>query len=140
MHASKERIPPGAFRCHTRPGYPVNPAGGGIMRLFRHTTVVYAAAGLCALVAPGRPAQPAAGHPDMRSSAMTAVTIDVDKHPDRCFRIDSFSVPESARAEFEAAMLRNLKYLETLPGFMGHVVFEKADGPTSFNIVTLAAW
>jgi Antibiotic biosynthesis monooxygenase len=45
-----------------------------------------------------------------------------------------------ARDEFEAAMNRNLAFLETVPGFLGHSVFEKADGPSTFNIVTIAAW
>jgi hypothetical protein len=71
---------------------------------------------------------------------MMVVTIDPGNHPDRHFRIDSFSVPETARAEFEAAMRRSLAFLETLPGFMGHVVFEKTGGQSSFNVVTLAMW
>lgn len=56
------------------------------------------------------------------------------------FRVDSFSVPESARGEFEAAMRRNLSFLETLAGFRGHLVFEKTGGPGEFNVVTIAAW
>ena len=71
---------------------------------------------------------------------MKSITIDQNKHPDHQFRIDAFSVPEAARDEFEAAMLRNLAFLETVPGFLGHAVFEKADGPSSFNIVTIAVW
>src|SRR5262249_15623403 len=96
---------------------------------------------LCALVVTRawQPA-PALANPTPRSSTMKAVSIDFDKHPNSQFRIDSFSVPESARSEFEAAMTRNLAFLETLPGFLGHVVFEKVDGPSSFNIVTLAIW
>jgi heme-degrading monooxygenase HmoA len=68
------------------------------------------------------------------------ITIDPDKYPDHQFRIDAFSVPEAARDEFEAAMNRNLAFLETVPGFLGHAVFEKADGPSTFNIVTIARW
>jgi heme oxygenase (mycobilin-producing) len=71
---------------------------------------------------------------------MTAVTIDPDAHPDHQFRIDAFSVPEAACNEFEAAMNRNLAFLQTLPGFLGHAVFEKAGGPSNFNVVTIAAW
>ena len=37
-------------------------------------------------------------------------------------------------------MRRNLAFLNTVPGFLGHMVFEKADGPSAFNIVTLAVW
>jgi heme-degrading monooxygenase HmoA len=71
---------------------------------------------------------------------MTALTIDLDTYPDRTFRIDAFDVPAAARGEFEAAMHRNLAFLTTLPGFVGHVVFEKAAGPSTFNIVTIATW
>jgi heme-degrading monooxygenase HmoA len=71
---------------------------------------------------------------------MTALTIDLDTNPNRSFRIDSFAVPEASRGDFEAAMRRNLTFLNTLPGFMGHLVFEKAAGPSTFNIVTIAVW
>lgn len=37
-------------------------------------------------------------------------------------------------------MHRNLAFLKKLPGFMGHTVFEKTHGPTTFDIVTIAAW
>ena len=56
------------------------------------------------------------------------------------FHVDAFSVPEAARAEFEAALRRNLAFLGSLPGFRGHAVLEKTSGPTPFNLVTLAAW
>lgn len=61
-------------------------------------------------------------------------------NPDLRFRIDSFSVPERARAEFEAAMQRNMAFIATLPGFRGHVVFDKVAGPGRFDVVTIAAW
>jgi heme-degrading monooxygenase HmoA len=56
------------------------------------------------------------------------------------FRIDSFVVPAAARPELEAAMRRSLALLESLPGFQGHLVLEKAGGPTSINLMTIAAW
>jgi len=71
---------------------------------------------------------------------MTALTVDPDQHPDRVFRIDAFAVPEAARGEFEAAMRRNRAFLDALPGFVGHVVFEQAGGPSTFNLVTIAVW
>jgi len=74
------------------------------------------------------------------ASALAPLTIDLRAHPDLRFRIDAFSVPSASRAEFEGLMRRNLKFLETLPGFMSHMVFEKTDGPTAFNIVTVAVW
>ena len=56
------------------------------------------------------------------------------------FRIDNFSVPDEAREEFEQAMRRNLAFIETLPGFLGHLVFEKTAGATAFNLATIAVW
>ena len=71
---------------------------------------------------------------------MPAVTIDLEANPNLQFRIDNFYVPDAAREEFEAAMRRNMNFLETLPGFLGHVAFEKTGGPASFNVVTIAVW
>lgn len=71
---------------------------------------------------------------------MTRLAIDPAAHPTMRFRIDNFSVPEGVRPEVEAAMHRNLAFLQTLPGFVGHVVFERTGGPTTFNLVTIAAW
>jgi heme oxygenase (mycobilin-producing) len=68
------------------------------------------------------------------------INIDLDNKPNLYFRIDNFSVPDAAREEFEAAMRRNMTFIRTLPGFLGHVVFEKTGGPTAFNIATIAVW
>jgi hypothetical protein len=68
------------------------------------------------------------------------LTIDTERHPEHLFRVDSFRVPAASRAELEAAMARNLAFLETLPGFLGHVVLDKCGGPTTFDVVTVAAW
>lgn len=84
----------------------------------------------CAAATPPSPA---------RSPAMTAFTVDLG-NPDQHVRIDSYVVPDAARREFEEAMRRNLAFIETLPGFLGHAVFEKEGGPTSFNLATMAAW
>lgn len=70
---------------------------------------------------------------------MTPTSIDA-KTPDLRFRIDGFSVPEAAREEFDAAMRRNLAFIRTLPGFREHLVFEKASGPTTLNVMTIAVW
>ncbi len=71
---------------------------------------------------------------------MHPLHIDLDSSPNLQFRIDAFSVPAAAREEFSTAMRRNLSFLQTLPGFMSHLVFEKTSGPTSFDIVTIAVW
>jgi hypothetical protein len=71
---------------------------------------------------------------------MASFTLDFDKFPNLQFRIDSFKVPTAARAEFETTMARNLAFIEALPGFQWHQVFEKVSGPSAFNIVTIAVW
>ena len=71
---------------------------------------------------------------------MAAFTLDFEKHPQLRFRIDHFSVPASVRADFQEAMQRNFAFIQTLPGFLWHLVFEKASGPSTFNIVTIAVW
>jgi heme-degrading monooxygenase HmoA len=71
---------------------------------------------------------------------MPRITIDLQNEPDLHFRIDSFSVPDAARLEFEEAMHRNMAFIEKLPGFLGHLAFEKAGGPSTFNVVTIAVW
>jgi len=71
---------------------------------------------------------------------MIPFTLDPAKRAALRFRIDSFSVPAAARREFEATMRRNLRFIHTLPGFLSHTVFDKASGPSTFNIVTIAVW
>jgi heme-degrading monooxygenase HmoA len=66
--------------------------------------------------------------------------FDWNHHPELVVRIDSFTLPEAARAEFTATMHRNLAFIRTLEGFRGHRVFEKRAGDSAYNIVTLAAW
>src|SRR5262245_20828322 len=68
------------------------------------------------------------------------LTIDLQAHPNLQFRIDDFTVPATSRAEFEAAMHRNLAFIETLSGFIILMFFVKSIVPTTFNIVTLAVW
>ncbi len=68
------------------------------------------------------------------------VSIDLQAKPNLQFRIDCFSVPAASRGEFEAAMRRNLDFLETLSGFLGHVVFERTSDASAFDLVTIAVW
>lgn len=78
-------------------------------------------------------------NPGRGSDALSAL-LDDAKRSGLQFRIDNFAVPDEARDEFDMAMHRIVAFLETLPGFLGHTVFEKTGGKTAFNIVTLAAW
>ena len=72
--------------------------------------------------------------------ALQPLTIDLQARPHTQVRIDSFTVPEASRAEFEATMRRNFEFIASLPGFQSHMVFEKTAGPTTFNVVTIAVW
>jgi heme-degrading monooxygenase HmoA len=74
------------------------------------------------------------------SRPLPRISIDLEANPHLQFRVDAFQVPVDAREEFERAMRRNLAFLETLPGFRGHVVLEKTGGPTAFNVATIAVW
>ena len=71
---------------------------------------------------------------------MATINELIESEAGLSYRLDCFFIPEAAREEFEAAMRRNLAFLETLPGFRGHQVLEKTAGPTSFNVVTIATW
>ncbi len=66
--------------------------------------------------------------------------IDSRRGSELSFRIDNFAVPDESRSEFEGAMRRILGFLESQPGFLGHTVFEKTDGPTIFSVTTIAVW
>ncbi len=59
---------------------------------------------------------------------------------DPLFRIDSFVVPAAAREEFAATMRRNMDFIRALPGFRGHVAYEKRQGDGPYDIVTVATW
>jgi quinol monooxygenase YgiN len=71
---------------------------------------------------------------------LTTLPFDPARRPELRYRIDTFTVPEPARAELEATMRRNMDFIRTLPGFLGHVAFEKRTGPGRFDLVTVAAW
>ncbi len=71
---------------------------------------------------------------------MTTLPLDPAGQPALRYRIDTFTVPDAARAEVAATMRRNMDFIRTLPGFRGHVAFEKRAGTGRFDLVTVAAW
>ena len=75
-----------------------------------------------------------------RPYEMGMTDVQIVPGANHVYRVDCFSVPDPARAAFDSAMRRNLAFLETLPGFRGHAVLERAGGPGRFNVVTVAAW
>ncbi|WP_174489009.1 antibiotic biosynthesis monooxygenase [Myxococcus sp. CA040A] len=68
------------------------------------------------------------------------LTIDLEQNPDIQFRIDRFSVPDAARPELEAAIHRSTQFLRTQPGFLGHIVLERRNDTSGYNLMTVAAW
>jgi len=103
---------------------------------------LFVTAGLCACAShpPAATITPPAPSTAAADPAGQRYALDVLVNPTMQFRIDAFSVPAASRAEFKTAMHENAAFLATLPGFRGHTVFEKTSGPTTFNIVTIAAW
>ena len=48
---------------------------------------------------------------------------------------------ESLPGAYHSCMLKCTPlFLETLTGFLHHMVFEKTDGPATYDIVTIAVW
>jgi len=104
-------------------------------------TATAASAFSAAVVSPAAaPEGAAASTPAAGRTAVPEFAVDLNRDPQLFFRIDTFTVPASARDEFEAAMHRNMGFIRTLPGFRGHLVFEKREGASPYDIVTVAAW
>jgi heme oxygenase (mycobilin-producing) len=77
--------------------------------------------------------------PQANLSAVPHV-IDTKLSPDGVYLIDTFTVPQAARPEFEAAMRRNRAFIRGLAGFRGDAVFVRQQGNATFEIATIAAW
>ncbi|CAN5806754.1 hypothetical protein BH11MYX2_BH11MYX2_31110 [soil metagenome] len=69
----------------------------------------------------------------------TAAVIDTRRAPNGVYLIDTFVVPDGARAELESATKRNRDFIRSLDGFRGDAVFAKKQGE-AWNIATVAAW
>jgi heme-degrading monooxygenase HmoA len=54
--------------------------------------------------------------------------------------IDTFVVPEAAKAELLEKSHESATYLRTLPGFVEGNIYEKTGGDSVHNIVTTAVW
>ena len=78
--------------------------------------------------------------PTRTAPAVQAPETPMHPSPRLRYRNDSFTVPEASRAAFDAAMRRNMAFIQTLPGFLGHTRYEQVEGPSVFNIVTVATW
>jgi heme-degrading monooxygenase HmoA len=56
------------------------------------------------------------------------------------YRIDTFNLPDAARAEFERRARETIALLRQQPGFIRADWFEKVSGDGSVNVVTMAEW
>jgi heme-degrading monooxygenase HmoA len=54
--------------------------------------------------------------------------------------IDTFIVPEESRARFLEEVHKSATFLRTVPGFVEGFVYEKTDGESRHNVVTIAVW
>ena len=56
------------------------------------------------------------------------------------YRIDTFSVPQAARAEFERYSYEIIAFLRSQPGFIRDDWFERVAGDEAHDVVTIAVW
>jgi Antibiotic biosynthesis monooxygenase len=56
------------------------------------------------------------------------------------YRIDTFSLPEAARPEFELRSAQTISLLRRQPGFVRDHWFEKVSGHGSVNLITMVEW
>jgi heme-degrading monooxygenase HmoA len=58
----------------------------------------------------------------------------------KVFRVDKFSVPPPARAEFLEKVHATHLLLRSQAGFVQEAILEQASGPAEFNFVTIVEW
>lgn len=54
--------------------------------------------------------------------------------------IDTFVVPEESKAAFLEASRKAQSFLRTLPGFVEGFLYEKKEGESRYNFLTIAVW
>ena len=54
--------------------------------------------------------------------------------------IDTFTVPEESKAEFQQAAASAQTFIRTLPGFVEGFIYEQMNGESSINFLTTAVW
>ena len=54
--------------------------------------------------------------------------------------IDELLVPEESEAEFLQAAHKSQSFIRTLPGFIEGFIYEKKDGESRSNFMTIAVW
>ena len=56
------------------------------------------------------------------------------------YRIDSFAVPQSARAAFMAKVQETQAFLDEQAGCLQNLILEQHSGSDRFNVVTVVQW
>lgn len=56
------------------------------------------------------------------------------------YRIDTFTLPNDARAEFERRAQQTIALLRQQPGFIHDAWFEKVSGDGAVNVITMVEW
>jgi heme-degrading monooxygenase HmoA len=54
--------------------------------------------------------------------------------------IDTFTVPQEAKAEFREAAIKAQDFIKTLPGYVEGYIYEQMEGESSYNFLTTAVW
>ncbi len=54
--------------------------------------------------------------------------------------IDTFVVPEEAKAEFKEAAVAAQNFIRTLPGYVEGFIYEQLGGESHYNFLTNAVW
>jgi heme-degrading monooxygenase HmoA len=54
--------------------------------------------------------------------------------------IDTFIVPEESKADFLERTQKAQSFIRTLPGFVEGFLYEKKEGESKFNFMTIAVW
>jgi hypothetical protein len=58
----------------------------------------------------------------------------------RMYRIDRYTVPKAARAEFLAGVRKMAVFLKTLGGLVRTLAVEAEAGPDTISVITIAEW
>lgn len=68
------------------------------------------------------------------------MTTSTQQQNSSLFRIDSFAVPQAARAAFMAKVQETKDFLDEQAGCVQNLILEQHSGSDRFNVVTVVEW
>jgi hypothetical protein len=68
------------------------------------------------------------------------MTTSTQQQNSSLFRIDSFAVPQAARAAFMAEVQETKQFLAEQAGCLQNLILEQHSGSGRFNVVTVVEW